>query len=597
MYFIKYFLIPGDHGGDSEDEVTAAFFVYSKQPLLNPEEKKDSIKQVDIVPTLATLLGVPIPFQNLGILIIDCLPISRELFNIESWRLTLYHLWVNINQVLHYIKKYSESTDTFNEEILSNFNQKFSILKAKLISVNSEENFLQISKDIVKFISDLRKICEDVWIQFESFSMTRGLLFLFTSIFFIFVITDGIPYDRIPEIFTSSFVSCSYVMLLLSTAFAFVLYYFEFVDSLLPVTFFATGMVSQVMLVMLIIQNWEIISLNWYDKNRKERIPHLICRVVLVFNVFGLFSNSYIIEESFVLLFLLVTVVLVGTIGITFSNKIDSKHRNNITNILKWPKLKLLLLAIFIATLVRVSMYFWRCREEQQWCFANPHEVSSITAKVETSKLQWGIAVISLAIFVFVTKEWLRNCGNLNGYSLTVTLVKFVPTALVVCIAGFWVLKRLPPNKKQLHSLKSVDVLAWTSYALTLFSIVITIAKPLCTYIVPEKNFLNEEHTITSLFKKIRSTLNEKEKDNENIPIICGLGTVYSSVFVIVGIYMTFIFGLLLSDAVAPSAVIMFMAAAFVSIITSILRIEKATSIGNFNLKISFYNLLMSQKF
>ncbi|KAJ3073194.1 mannose-ethanolamine phosphotransferase gpi13 [Podochytrium sp. JEL0797] len=84
----------GDHGGDSENEVNAAMFLYSKQPLwessgpgrteldgllasLDTMEVNfgepyvylngaRTMPQIDLVPTLASLLGVPIPFGNLG---------------------------------------------------------------------------------------------------------------------------------------------------------------------------------------------------------------------------------------------------------------------------------------------------------------------------------------------------------------------------------------------------------------------------------------------------------------------------------------------------------------------------------------------------
>ncbi|KAI1144187.1 GPI ethanolamine phosphate transferase [Hypoxylon sp. FL0543] len=66
----------GDHGGESEDEVEAALWMYSKKPLFGrtkPEfvtppatAKIRPVNQIDLVPTLALLLGIPIPFNNLG---------------------------------------------------------------------------------------------------------------------------------------------------------------------------------------------------------------------------------------------------------------------------------------------------------------------------------------------------------------------------------------------------------------------------------------------------------------------------------------------------------------------------------------------------
>lgn len=97
----------GDHGGDSRDEVDAALWVYSKKPLIDaawfehaldspqhpaaslrasasasvdladrfelawPEKglarSTRSVSQIDLVPTLSLLLGLPIPFGNLGL--------------------------------------------------------------------------------------------------------------------------------------------------------------------------------------------------------------------------------------------------------------------------------------------------------------------------------------------------------------------------------------------------------------------------------------------------------------------------------------------------------------------------------------------------
>jgi phosphatidylinositol glycan class O len=66
----------GDHGGESDEEVEAAIWFYSRRPIFGrtqpsfvvppPTAKERPIRQIDLVPTLALLLGVPIPFSNLG---------------------------------------------------------------------------------------------------------------------------------------------------------------------------------------------------------------------------------------------------------------------------------------------------------------------------------------------------------------------------------------------------------------------------------------------------------------------------------------------------------------------------------------------------
>lgn len=66
----------GDHGGESDDEVESTLWMYSKKPTFGRVEKaalvppatakERPVGQIDLVSTLSILLGLPIPFNNLG---------------------------------------------------------------------------------------------------------------------------------------------------------------------------------------------------------------------------------------------------------------------------------------------------------------------------------------------------------------------------------------------------------------------------------------------------------------------------------------------------------------------------------------------------
>lgn len=68
--------LKGDHGGESDDEVEAALWMYSKKSIFGREQdrfvepprtaKERPVAQIDLVPSLSLLLGLPIPFNNLG---------------------------------------------------------------------------------------------------------------------------------------------------------------------------------------------------------------------------------------------------------------------------------------------------------------------------------------------------------------------------------------------------------------------------------------------------------------------------------------------------------------------------------------------------
>lgn len=66
----------GDHGGESDDEIEAALWMYSKKEVFGrlrdddikppATAKERPVAQIDLLPTLSILLGLPIPFNNLG---------------------------------------------------------------------------------------------------------------------------------------------------------------------------------------------------------------------------------------------------------------------------------------------------------------------------------------------------------------------------------------------------------------------------------------------------------------------------------------------------------------------------------------------------
>ena len=101
----------GDHGGDSEDELRAAMFIYSKNidfktngASEGANEKDRKISQIDFVPTLSLLLGLPIPFSNVGKLI-------YELFDVPNAGIRqLQYLKINIEQVFTYLTKYDSTS-------------------------------------------------------------------------------------------------------------------------------------------------------------------------------------------------------------------------------------------------------------------------------------------------------------------------------------------------------------------------------------------------------------------------------------------------------------------------------------------------------
>lgn len=548
-------------------------FVYAKQPLLTTDQQKTSVKQIDLVPTLCAILGIPIPFQNLGILIPNALPSIQTVPNV--WRLPLFWLWGNVQQVITYIKTYSEKSKIFDEDYLKLYYQQYENLRAELSSLKSECEFEQFYKKSAEFLINVRMLCEEVWIQFDAFSISNGLTFLFLTLFFMFIIADGIPLKHLPLAMEGSFVVACVIALCVTALGVAVLDFSDFIESFSGSSTFITNTLSQVMFLLPILQNWGVISFNWHSRNQSCGVVSFLCRFVLVFSTCLVFSNSYINEESAVSLFLLVTLIFLSLLGILSYHK-NPNHDRKSDLFATSTIIKILLTGFVVLALLRSSVQFWRCRPEQEWCFKAPrHELGSFL-KVKASKVQWALTVVSLSLLIISVKTWLRKCGNLSGYSLTETCSKLLPSVIIVFVAGFWVLQRLAGSN---HSIsKTSSYLALAVYVLSGIAISWLLAQPICVSVI----LRNGQHlSISAIFNLVKSSLKKDDDDNDgNMPIVCGLGTAYSSVFLLLGTYLGLVICLVLGDFFSLALVINFAVGAFFLVVTSILRIRMANSIG-----------------
>ncbi|CAD6588233.1 MAG: mannose-ethanolamine phosphotransferase gpi13 [Tremellales sp. Tagirdzhanova-0007] len=112
----------GNHGGDSNMETAAAMWLYSKGAPLSTDHARDlqrlqswpmytfpgsresirHVNQIDLVPTLALLLGIPIPFNNLGAVIPECF--ASDLHRLEA------ATRINAQQIMRYVSEYGDSS-------------------------------------------------------------------------------------------------------------------------------------------------------------------------------------------------------------------------------------------------------------------------------------------------------------------------------------------------------------------------------------------------------------------------------------------------------------------------------------------------------
>lgn len=195
----------GDHGGESNDEVDAALWMYSKRggfgrvspdTALPPKYARERyIPQIDLVPTLSLLLGMPIPFNNLGS------PIEEAFAGLGG------NDWMNLVAVNRLasaqIKRYQHEYAIVRGEAEGESSKLLSLWHA------AESDWQKLSKSRPS-VSSLRsaydsyrkyqrhnlQVCRSLWAKFDGPSMVQGIAILAAGMSLLVVYARGVNVDR-----------------------------------------------------------------------------------------------------------------------------------------------------------------------------------------------------------------------------------------------------------------------------------------------------------------------------------------------------------------------------------------------------------------
>jgi phosphatidylinositol glycan class O len=174
----------GDHGGDGILETASATWIYSKtrplkllpidtvpQALMinttfpNSPSSHRSIQQIDLVPSLSLLLGIPIPFNNLGTVI-------PELFLRGDDLRTALQL--NSRQIKSYLDAYRASPS--GGELDASWNDITGLYRKAIVSKTGavEANH--------EFARAVLEVCRRMWAQFSMTLMVQGIMVIMLTI-------------------------------------------------------------------------------------------------------------------------------------------------------------------------------------------------------------------------------------------------------------------------------------------------------------------------------------------------------------------------------------------------------------------------------
>ncbi|KAF8879596.1 hypothetical protein BD779DRAFT_1551439 [Infundibulicybe gibba] len=413
----------GDHGGDGVLETSSAMWIYSKGPALayksasipsgllqyttfpGTTARHRSIQQIDILPTLSLLLGLPIPFNNLGSVI-------PEVFWRESSGKDLFRaLQINAQQVKAYLDAYRSSSS--GAELDDAWTSLQTVWSAVQMAKPTGPEALIIWNNYNRVAL---AACRAMWAQFNPFLMSLGLALLGMSLVAIWALYSGLSDAKHDW---NSWLSAQLPQCIRGMAGGAVLGFLAYLPlqkyldgmDLLDCVLFASPFVSCIALIVSSKPNLTSKSIT--------SIPF-----ILILHTLSFLSNSFTFWEDRIVPFLLITSIVPFVLtGFTAP-----------TTRLRY---RILGFSLLFATCVRLMSISTVCREEQQpYCHVTFYASSSLPSPPFLVLLLAAPAALGLP---FAIKRFLSISRSDAGIARS--FLPFIITPSLVAGAAFWVIE------------------------------------------------------------------------------------------------------------------------------------------------------------
>jgi len=578
----------GDHGGDSPSELEAGMFAYSPSLGLHTSPSPPSVAQIDLVPSLSLLLGVPIPFSSLGSIIEDLFLPSSLLSsspkharqatysqeNLVNFRLS--YIKSNVHQVYRYLTAYIAAGGSFPEAANSRVRSLASLVLNRPGALSTRQ-VVDLYNSCKIFLEEAKGMCQSVWVDFNLTAMGHGLniLFLHTSVLLILVLK---PTNRM----LSHLVSSS-LLLTLGIGLA--------LGGFLGLTLaMVTGHSAHLWVPGLAVSLSVVIqgfSLLW---KLRQSLVEIVHGLVGAFNVQAgflsllflatlvlSFSNSFVVLSAPVLSFLAAS--LLASYILRFRNTPN-------------PLLPCLSVLACLGLLKLASIYV-RCREEQgpectQTDFHKP--LSTLPAEAGQSYKNWRyfFTLLSLGLTCALLNRILVGGGNLNGISFPVLVARYFPWFLSFLVAGYWALQSFPIALVSKLLPWQQNLLAHCVYGLSLLGVMVLLASPRLLYLdIPRKRRLGgmvpKQDSVSTYFNYMKTNWKTALGSNSPSPVSLayGLGTAISAVILSITFLVALMSMLIAGDGQCPAVALHLFTCGLALLATTPLRLRQVSNVSS----------------
>lgn len=540
------------------------------------------------MPTLSLLLGLPIPFSNLGSVVTDLFDYGGDHNNNQHQFAGLYRqvmtLYLNAQQVYHYTKEYAKLSSDLPHEKLAQLNEVFHQTELQLIEVmkakqqNSagvEERLENLRKAYENYLSEVKTMCRNVWAQFDLKSMfLGGFLYCSALLVNILLVFNGHHLTDLSPL-SSRFLKASLCLMVFVTT----LY--------LNVLNEAVSCLVVVVAVGYVFRTMKLNELRIHFSKCKASFLDYAALLSCLVYFLSLFSNSYVVYEDAVTGFLFQTLVILLCVAIivnVFKKAVNPESKHGRHTKVELSFLLIVLFQMFCVLVgVRLSQLFHACREEQWTCetsmFLQPLSAFSKSSSVSVN-FRLLFSMFGVAATIYGTYRWMRYCGNLNGNAIAVVMMSYVIPFSGVMLAFYWLVLGLGQNLPN-FKISPGFFLAPPRfvYIMCLAAIAVVVVRPLCLFLVLRKSendpihdmmlpaASGEVNLIPQIYNHLklnykRSSKTSKDTSNSDSQppvVVYGLATVYSSSHLVLLLSVVMVTMLLLGDGVAPSVFLLWL--------------------------------------
>ncbi|XP_071502942.1 GPI ethanolamine phosphate transferase 3-like [Diadema antillarum] len=613
----------GDHGGDSLEERSAALFVYSSRQFIDFTDisgKKipDTVSQIDFVPTLSLLLGVPIPFSSLGSIIAPLFSLAPSPADSESESLGLpapllkgFHrveaLRTNARQIDRYIKSYAEVAGEFPSDVHSGLRELFEETEkrfhhfTKLIDSGSLAAIIpgsldEMEEDYKKYIVGIREMCHGVWAKFEMVYVYEGMLLVVLAIVASIVIVFMQQYADADQ--ADAFLESLLQKILLWTGCALIGGIFLSATSLPRATtlVFIPAVASVVALLLHLVDEVSSIDTSkvWRSCTVSSLLQVLFVLSPLLLHSALLTSDSFVINEGRAVIFLVQSAILFPLLAYSlrrydtfFADKPKGRSAFSFGKLIHGPNLRVILLGLAAMTCVRLSGVFVSCREEQYWCTPSNFLQSLSALPSELSDFRGHRYLLSIACIAALPSfliYFLNRQGNLSGSTGQVHAIRYALPLASICICMYWGQQAIPLKMQEQTPPWQQVVFPQITYAMIVAAAITQWVWPLNLLIVRRTRSTNNTPSTNNAVRPTRGdqgevtrrTNNSRHRDNstateesdsqhsndrdvegEPPPLVYGLANVFSASYLHVTVALALLIAVLNCDGVAPSVLLM----------------------------------------